>query len=311
MHLKNKNPVLHIDRADWTTTPDGTPRGYIQPQQLRELWFHTGTVCNLSCSFCLEGSMPGNNRLRALTLSDAKPFIDEAMNLGVEQFSFTGGEPFVVKETVSILHYALERAPCLVLTNATEPLLNRLHEVIPLKEKPFPLSFRISLDYPDPEKHERERGRGNFQLALKTMAYLHENGFHLSVARLGAKDENTAEVNAAYAPFFKAAGLPEELPMVIFPDFHEPGTQQDVPHITEHCMTALKTESERDAMMCNFSKMIVKKDDQARVLACTLVDDDEDFDLGPHLSESMKIRIMLKHHRCFTCFANGASCSEI
>ena len=42
-----------------------------------------------------------------------------------------------------------------------------------------------------------------------------------------------------------------------------------------------------------------------------LVDDDQDYDLGSHLAESMKIRIMLRHHRCYSCFAHGASCSEL
>lgn len=65
--------------------------GYIQPKLLKELWFHTGTVCNLRCSFCLEGSKPGDNRLNPITLADARPFIQEALALGVEQFSFTGG----------------------------------------------------------------------------------------------------------------------------------------------------------------------------------------------------------------------------
>ncbi len=91
--------------------PKGARRGYIQPQRLQELWFHTGTVCNLRCSFCLEGSKPGDNRLNAITLDDAKPFIEEALALGVEQFSFTGGEPFVIPEMVSILDYALDHNP--------------------------------------------------------------------------------------------------------------------------------------------------------------------------------------------------------
>ena len=62
--------------------------------------------------------------------------------------------------------------------------------------------------------------------------------------------------------------------------------------------------------MCNFSKMVVKKNGSMGVYACTLVDDDSDYDLGSTLSESMKIRIMLRHHRCYSCFAFGASCSE-
>ncbi|MEA2068367.1 MAG: radical SAM protein, partial [Verrucomicrobiota bacterium] len=84
-----------------------------------------------------------------------------------------------------------------------------------------------------------------------------------------------------------------------------------VPHITESCMTTYKTAEERDNFMCSFSKMVVKKGGKLRVYACTLVDDDEDYDLGGSLSEAMKIRVMLKHHRCYTCFAAGASCSEL
>jgi hypothetical protein len=57
--------------------------------------------------------------------------------------------------------------------------------------------------------------------------------------------------------------------------------------------------------------MIVKRNGRMRVYACTLVDDDEDYDLGSSLMESMRVRVMLKHHRCYSCFARGASCSEI
>jgi hypothetical protein len=62
-------------------------------------------------------------------LVDVQPFIDEAVALGVEQLSFTGGEPFIVKDFVAILAYASERRPCLVLTNGTDPVLKRLHQI--------------------------------------------------------------------------------------------------------------------------------------------------------------------------------------
>lgn len=65
----------------WKFDPGGNPRGYIQPKQLKELWFHTGTICNLRCPFCLEGSHPGSNRLNAMSLDDVKPFIQEASAL--------------------------------------------------------------------------------------------------------------------------------------------------------------------------------------------------------------------------------------
>jgi len=135
--------------------------GYIQPHCLSELWFHTGTACNLACPFCLEGSKPGDNRLERITLADIQPFIEEAVGLSVEQFSFTGGEPFVVKDFVSILSFASQLLPCLVLTNGTDALLKRLHQLEKLRSSNFPVSFRISIDWPDRERHDKGRGEGD------------------------------------------------------------------------------------------------------------------------------------------------------
>lgn len=306
-----QDPVIHRDKKEWLQTPEGEPRGYIQPQRLEELWFLTGTICNLRCPFCLEGSMPGNNRLQPLTLADVQPFIQEALTLGVRQFSFTGGEPFVIPEMVPILDYALDFKPCLVLTNATEPLHKRLDEVAPLAGKPYPLQFRVSLDYPDPARHDAGRGHGNFDLALRVMGQLHRLGFKVSIARRSTANEDVAAVNRAYRPFFEKAGLPADTHIVVFPELHEPGSHPDVPYITEKCMTTYKTAEQRDQFMCSFSKMVVKKDGKMRVYACTLVDDDEDYDLGGTLAEAMRVRVMLKHHRCYTCFASGTSCSEL
>jgi len=301
----------HLDKKAWLQTPEGDPRGYIDPHHLQELWFHTGTICNLRCPFCLEGSNPGNNRLQPMTLADVRPFVDEAVRLGVAQFAFTGGEPFVISEIVSILGYALDHKPCLVLTNATEPLLNRISQVIPLGQKPHVLRCRMSLDHPDPVRHDLFRGHGNFALSLKVMGQLHQLGFGVSIARQQEPSEDTAAVNAAYQPFFRDAGVPEDTHIVVFPELHEPGSNPDVPHITEHCMTTYKTAADREHFMCAYSKMVVKKDGRMRVYACTLVDDDEDYDLGGTLSDAMRIRVMLKHHRCYTCFAAGTSCSEM
>ncbi|MEI6891575.1 MAG: radical SAM protein [Pontiella sp.] len=265
----------------------------------------------MQCSFCLEGSAPGDNRLNPITLDEVKPFMHEALALGVEQFSFTGGEPFVIPDMIPILDYALSLNPCLILTNATEPLLNKLHQTTSLASKAHALRFRVSLDYPDPEKHDAERGKGNFNLSLKIMGELHGLGFKCSIARQGAAGEDVQAVNRKYLPYFRAVGIPEDTHIVVFPEFHEPGTHPEVPYITESCMTTYKSAEERAAFMCSFSKMVLKKDGRMRVYACTLVDDDTDYDLGASLTESMNQCIRLKHHRCYTCFANGASCSEL
>jgi MoaA/NifB/PqqE/SkfB family radical SAM enzyme len=294
----------------WLRTASGEPRGYIQPETLAELWFHTGTVCNLSCPFCLEGSKPGDNRLNRITLEDARPFIEEALELGVEQFSFTGGEPFVNRDMVAILDHALDHRPCMVLTNGTAPVQKRLGQIAPLREKPHGLRFRVSLDYPDPARHDVDRGEGNFASALETMGSLHRLGFHLSIARLAEADEDTDAVNALYLPYFEQVGLPADTHITVFPDFLSPGAHADTPEITENCMTTYHSAETRARFMCAFSKMVVKRDGRMRVYACTLVDDDRDYDLGDSLAEAMPARVMLRHHRCFSCFAHGASCSE-
>lgn len=294
----------------WLRTSENEPRGYIQPQTLDELWFHTGTNCNLRCPFCLEGSKPGDNRIEFLTLEDARRFIDEALEFGVKKFSFTGGEPFVNPQFVAILAAALEHRPCLVLTNATEPLMNQMADVLPLVHMPNPLMFRVSLDHPDPAKHDESRGKGNFKKALDTLGRLHRFGFGVSIARLMLPDEDSRAVDQSYAPFFRSAGVPEDLTIIKFPEFHLPGSFPEVPEITETCMTRYLSAEQRAGFMCNFSKMIVRKNGRCGVYACTLVDDLKAYDLGPTLKAAMDERVMLGHHRCYSCFACGASCSE-
>lgn len=292
-------------------TPTDEPRGYIAPHALRELWFHTGTACNLACPFCLEGSRPGDNRLQRITLADARPLIDEALTLGVEQFSFTGGEPFIVKDFVNILRYASSHRPCLVLTNGTDPVLKRLHQIEPLRAQPQPVAFRISIDYPDRARHEAGRGPGSFALAWQGLRALHTRGFKVSLARQMDADEDSAAVDAAFRALFVEHGLPKATTIVSFPDFLTPGSDPKVPYVTEHCMTTYQTEQTRRDFMCAFSKMVVKKNGRMRVYACTLVDDDESYDLGGTLTDAMQQRVVLHHHRCYSCFAYGSSCSEI
>lgn len=296
---------------DWELTPAGERRGYIDPHALDELWFHTGTACNLACPFCLEGSVPGDTRLDRITLADAKPLIDEAMQIGVRQFSFTGGEPFIVKDFVNILDYAAGLRPCLVLTNGTDPVLKRLHHIDRLRDSRYPIAFRISIDWPDQHRHDAGRGAGNFVKAWQGMRELDRMGFHVSLARQMDTDEDTEAVDRSYRGLLVQNGLPAATRIVPFPDFGIPNAHADVPDVTEDCMTRHQTATSRREFMCAFSKMVIKKDGRMRVYACTLVDDDPDYDLGGSLAEALGQRIRMRHHRCYQCFACGSSCSEL
>ena len=300
----------HISDKTWTHGPNNEARGYIDAEQLKELWFHTGTVCNLQCPFCLEGSGPNVHRIEMLTLADAQPFIEEAVQLGVKQFSFTGGEPFVIPEFPDILELALTHRPCLVLTNGTEPLFENMPRVRESLNAPHPLRFRVSIDHADERRHDGGRGEGNFRRAIDTMRILEKEGFELSVARHRANNEDVAKVDNDFREMFADHGLNENMGIVSFPEFFRPNTPGRTPVITEDCMTEHHTKTSRSEFMCAYSRMVVKKNGRCGVYACTLVDDDPDYDLGDTLTDSMRARVMLRHHRCFSCFACGASCSD-
>lgn len=299
-----------IRSNEWYQTANGVMRGYIESAELRELWFHTGTACNLSCGFCLEGSGPGDQRLGLVKLADVEPFVREALLLGVEQFSFTGGEPFLAKDLVKILGFASRYKPCLVLTNGTEALHKRIHELDVLQKSAYPVSFRVSLDSPEEHLHDAGRGEGNFQQALDGIRLLQQKGFSVSVARHMQLDEDKGDVELAYRHLFRCNDIRDNLTFVAFPDFLPPGSSGSGPDISSHCMTQYHTKESRAGFMCAFSKMVVKQNGMMRIYACTLVDDDREYDLGSSLAEALDTRISMKHHRCFSCFKYGSSCSE-
>ncbi len=283
--------------------------GYIQPHALKELWFNTGSICNLSCSFCFEESKPGDNRLNRISLEEAKQYIDESLTMGVERISFTGGEPFVNKEIFKILDYALDKKPCMVLTNGTDPILKQMAQLATLKSKPYSLSLRVSVDSPEEEVHDSERGIGSFKKAFLSLQKFNEMGFEISIARHSEQNEDKEKVEVQFKNLFKKHDLPEDLPMVSFVDLHPEDKGSGNPNVTENCMTTYHTEESRLNFMCAYSKMVVKKDGEMKVLACTLVSDDPNYEMGETLKESMDQRVEMNHQRCYSCFASGTSCS--
>lgn len=299
-----------IPTHNWLYTSKEEPRGYIQPHSLKELWFHTGTACNLACPFCLEGSKPGDNRLNRINLEDVEPYIQEALTLGVEQFSFTGGEPFIVKDFVHILSYAASHRPCLVLTNGTEPVLRRAEAIKGLIGSAHPIAFRVSIDYLDAKRHDAGRGEGSFLNAIEGVLLLHSFGFKVSIARQMEKGENTELADQAYQNLLAEHGIEGDINIVAFPDFLTPKAQAEVPEITETCMTQYQNEANRLNYMCAYSKMIVKEDGKMKIFSCTLVDDDPRYAFEGTLRDSLTEKVILAHHRCYSCFAFGASCSE-
>jgi hypothetical protein len=94
--------------------------------------------------------------------------------------------------------------------------------------------------------------------------------------------------------------------LMLFPEMDD---QVDVPEITTACWDILSVDPR--SMMCATSRMVVRRKGEAnaRVLACTLLWDDVQFDMGGTLSEAAQT-VPLNHPHCAKfCVLGGASCS--
>ncbi len=306
--IQLNGPITRV--SDCCTPSSAIPSApaRVSGSRLLAFWLHMGTHCNLSCPDCLEGSTQNDTRIEPLGMEEAKPLIDEAIQLNVEQLCFTGGEPFASDGFIPILTYAATRANCLVLTNGTDPFHRQYPRVQAILPLPFELHFRVSLDSPDKTIHDKNRGKGSYDLAIQALQKLHNDGIAISVARRKSLNEDTAAVERAYAQVFETAGLPPDAPIVAFVDLSPPNQTRDVPTVTENCLSQLQPSPE---FMCQTSRMVVKKNGKITLLPCTLVDDDDRFALNGSLTHTQSATITLMHHRCYNCFANQTSCSGL
>ena len=131
---------------------------------LDTLWFQlTGTLCNIACRHCFIACGPKQDRVPMMTMDRVAALIDEARDLGVKEFYFTGGEPMLHPQFFAIIERALRDAPTHVLTNGmlidadAADRLRRLFDAAP-----YSLELRVSLDGMTAAENDPVRGRGTF-----------------------------------------------------------------------------------------------------------------------------------------------------
>jgi uncharacterized Fe-S cluster-containing radical SAM superfamily protein len=299
---------------DWTAT--GEPRAHVALERLETLWFNTGTLCNIECRNCYILSSPRNDALAYLTVAEVEAYLDEiaALRLGTREIGFTGGEPFMNPEIISMLEAALARGHrVLVLTNAMRPMMRPrvragLERLVARHGER--LVLRVSLDHHAAAAHDAERGAGSFAMTLEGMRWLRDTGIRMAVAGRRACEEDEAAARAGYAALFAREGFdvdamnPSEC--VLFPEMDGAA---EVPEITTACWGILGKRPED--VMCASSRMVVKRRgaDRPVVLACTLIAYDPAFELGATLAEA-RGAVSLNHPHCAKfCVLGGASCS--
>ncbi|HYI40503.1 MAG TPA: radical SAM protein [Allosphingosinicella sp.] len=290
---------------DPRVTAKGEPRARVTLARLDTLWINTGTLCNLACKSCYIESSPTNDALVYPALAEILPFLDEAVALGTREIGFTGGEPFMNRDSVAMIAAALERGfEVLVLTNAMRPMrrFEAALEALPRER----LTFRVSLDHHSPAVHEAERGAGTWEKALSGLRWLESKGFSTAIAGRQLPGESLDSARSGYAASCRREGLAAEAGLVVFPAMD---AAADIPEISAACWDILDVAP--SAMMCASSRMIVKAKgaDDPHVVACTLLPYDPQFALGPTLADAPR-QVPLNHPHCARfCVLGGASCS--
>src|SRR6516162_6780938 len=75
---------------------------------LDDLWFQVaGTLCNLTCRHCFISCSPHNHAFGFLDLATVRRALEESVRLGVKEYYFTGGEPFLNPDMTAILELTL------------------------------------------------------------------------------------------------------------------------------------------------------------------------------------------------------------
>lgn len=289
-----------------TTT---SPSPEVELSHLDHLWFQVaGTLCNLTCHHCFISCSPKNKSFGFLTLQQVKERLQESVALGVKEYYFTGGEPFLNPEMTDILVATLQYGPATVLTNATvfkDAWLQTLKDA--QADSMYSLEFRVSIDGFSPETNDPIRGEGTFNRAIAGVKKLVEFGFlPIITAARTWPDEEEMEVVGKFTEMLRKEGYARPR-LKILPTLHL-GAEEVRSHgyrETERVTTEMMADYDASLLVCDHSRIVTDRG----VHICPILIEAPDSLLGDSLvaaSEPFEI----SHGACYTCYQYGSICSN-
>ncbi len=280
----------------------------IAPYKLDELWIYYTLACNLRCRHCLVSA--GKGLRKELTDEEFRSLVDEAVRLGVKRFYITGGEPFIKEGVFDLIKYITKRKrrELIILTNAT---LFDEEKIAALKKVMSPrLILQVSLEGPNAEIHDRLRGKGSFDAAVRgiknligigiipivstAVSKLNEN--HIAktsrfLSKLGIQEHNLLWMHAKgrgasnaeelFVPAENIAGVMKKLKGL----YRE---QEIILDNVESLKVRVRTKRGRKNDLCNncYEKICVNAD--GHVYPCASLNGDKHFDAGSIRKKSLK-----------------------
>ena len=283
----------------------------VQLDGLDHLWLQiAGTLCNLTCDHCFISCSPTNHSFEILPTTTALRALEDSIDLGVKEYYFTGGEPFLHPDLVEILERTLELGPATVLTNGT---ILRPDAVIRLAEAEarslYSLELRVSIDGPSPDTNDPIRGRGTFARAMTGVRVLLEHGFLpvITVAQTW-EDGRDADVFEEFVRVLEKEGY--ERPRVkIIPTLRIGAEEsRNRGYLKEERVTTAMIDDadfDRATLLCTHSRIVTSRG----VFVCPILIEEPAAQLGDTLDEARR-PFSLAHGACYTCYVGGAICSN-
>lgn len=281
----------------------------IRLSHLDHLWFQvSGTLCNLTCHHCFISCGPKNRTFGFLSLADVEQRLEESIPMGVKEYYFTGGEPFLNPDMVAILCKTLQYGPATVLTNGTvfkDEWLETLRDVE--SNSIYSLEFRVSIDGFSAETNNPIRGEGTFDRAIRGVKQLVDHNFLpiITAARTWS-DEDEWKVVGKFEQMLKLAGYSRPR-LKILPTLQLGAEEQRTCGYreTERVTSDMMADYDTSLLVCEHSRIVTDRG----VHVCPILIETEDSLLGETLEQAAK-PFQLAHGACLTCYQYGAICSN-
>jgi AdoMet-dependent heme synthase len=274
---------------------------------LDTLWFQVaGTLCNLQCTHCFISCSPTNHNHPMMSLDTVRRYLAEAAELGVREYYFTGGEPFLNREIFEILEAALAQGPVSVLTNGVllkPAIAERLRALS--DASPYSLDLRISVDGWDAASNDPIRGEGTFERILEGVRNLAAAGLSPVITVTEAcEGAGTAKGRARFLEFLREIGLPR--PRLKVMPLLRLGAEMQRSRAYDSWETlqgrTLSAE-EAEALQCSSGRMAT----EGGVYVCPILLDFPGARMATSLADTLR-PFELKYRACYTCHEQGLSC---
>jgi molybdenum cofactor biosynthesis enzyme MoaA len=279
----------------------------VELTSLDTLWFQVGgTLCNLACTHCFISCSPTNHTHELLRLDEVERYLEEAVRLGVREYYFTGGEPFLNPDMEAILEATLRVGPASVLTNGLllDPV--RCARLKTLEQSSdYSLDLRVSLDGYDAATNDPIRGEGTFVRILDGIRNLSEAGLNPVVTVTEVCPESGTDAGKErFFDLLRSLGIDRPrlkvLPLFqIGAEAERGGAYESWQRLREGEVSA----GSWDHLQCSSCRMVT---DQG-VWVCPILVNEPSARMGETLADSLG-SFPLDHSACWTCHAYGVSC---